>query len=145
LRLPFEPIQELLRYDAQEGIETRHEVTPYLCRTDARGPHLSAGVVTALFDEVGARASALDQIRGRPSDRPKKPTHPPCLSTLGPGPAQQVSTAACILQDKTHRPGVSVALDVEMLADVGQSPSLAGSALMNNHTHVHHLNTPSPL
>lgn len=30
-----------------------HEVTPYLCRTDARGPHLSAGVVTALFDEVG--------------------------------------------------------------------------------------------
>jgi hypothetical protein len=27
----------------------------------------------------------------------------------------QVSTAACILQDKTHRPGVSVALDVEML------------------------------
>lgn len=28
-----------------------------------------------------------------------------------------MSTAACILQDKTHRPGVSVALDVEMLGD----------------------------
>jgi hypothetical protein len=47
--------QELLRYDAEEGIETRHEVTPHLCRTDARGPHLSAGVVTALFDEVSVR------------------------------------------------------------------------------------------
>lgn len=43
---------ELLTYNAAEGIETLHDVTPYLCRTDARGPHLSAGVVTALFDEV---------------------------------------------------------------------------------------------
>lgn len=45
-------MQELIKYDASEGIETVHDVTPYLCRTDARGPHLSAGVVTALFDEV---------------------------------------------------------------------------------------------
>ena len=74
---------ELVRYDMKEGLETLHEVTPYLCRSagDAAGHmYLSAGVITAMFDEV--------------------------------------STAACILQDKTHRPGVSVALDVEVLQNV---------------------------
>ena len=30
----------------------------------------------------------------------------------------EISTAACILQDQTHRPGVSVALDVEVLANI---------------------------
>jgi len=30
----------------------------------------------------------------------------------------EISTAACILQDQTHRPGVSIALDVEVLANI---------------------------
>lgn len=117
-------LQELLRYDAAEGIETVHPVTPYLCRTDQRGPHLSAGVVTALFDEV--KKIKKTWRLGKKGLGPPQSINPDNLPTsIGSTQShflsnKQVSTAACILQDKTHRPGVSVALDVEMLAhDVG--------------------------
>lgn len=76
----------LERYDAKKGLETTHEITKYLCRTDEGGTYLSAGVITAIFDEI--------------------------------------STAACILQDRTHRPGVSVALDVEVMANITPGRSL---------------------
>jgi hypothetical protein len=57
-----------------------------------------------------------------------------------------VSTAACILQDKTHRPGVSVALDVEMLADVGESVAFIYPQHTQTFTRqpISNLNLPTP-
>jgi hypothetical protein len=53
------PCQELVKYDVAEGIETRHQVTPYFCRKDAKGEFLSTGVIMALFDEISTCGAIL--------------------------------------------------------------------------------------
>jgi hypothetical protein len=51
-------IKELAQYDPKAGLITHHAISPYHCRpftcpsTKQPSPYLSAGVITALFDEV---------------------------------------------------------------------------------------------
>lgn len=57
VRVPVS-IKELAQYDPKAGLVTHHAISPYHCRpftcpsTKQPSPYLSAGVITALFDEV---------------------------------------------------------------------------------------------